>query len=59
MPEKTKPKENDEQKSAEDASEDKFKNSLDEDQSEKSYYYDDAHGYKIYDADEDEEEDDD
>lgn len=28
-----------------------------QDQSEKSYYYDDSHGYEIYNPDEDDEED--
>ena len=60
MPEKTKPKEDGEKKEvpAKDSDE---TDAADEsvwqrDQKKKSYYYDDAHGYEIYNPDEDEDE---
>jgi hypothetical protein len=63
MPEKTK-REKDTQKQKEKGIEKPFavkdendKDTWDKDQLEKSYYYDDAHGYEIYNPDEDEEED--
>ena len=58
MPEKTKPGEKD-RKNKEKANEtitEKNKDMWENDQREKSYYYDDAHGYEIYKPDEDEEE---
>lgn len=57
MPEKTKPKEKDNCKTPEDSSEENEPGAWSRDQREKSYYYDDAHGYEIYNPDEDEEED--
>ncbi len=56
MPEKTKPQEKDERISAEDVSEEQDETCLDEVQNKKSYYYDDAYGYEIYNPDEDEED---
>ena len=53
MPEKTKAK-----KEIEENCETDEKSVWSNDQQEKSYYYDDSHGYKIYNPDEDEEEDD-
>ena len=41
---------------SEKVSSDKKKSSLDEDQKTKSYYYDDAHGYEIYEPEDDEED---
>ena len=58
MPEKTKPQEKDEKIRAEDVSEQNEKTAVESDQSAKSYYYDDAHGYEIYNPDEDEDDDD-
>ena len=63
MPEKTKP-EKDNPKRGEKKTENHSPEKTDErgnwsdDQREKSYYYDDAYGYEIYKADEDEEIDD-
>ncbi len=60
MPEKTKP-EKDSPKREEKIAENPFAEKQDEpgnwsdDQRRKSYYYDDAYGYEIYEADEDEE----
>ncbi|MGI8786340.1 MAG: hypothetical protein ACR2HG_01080 [Pyrinomonadaceae bacterium] len=61
MPEKTKQKEDsenhaeDEKSFVEDCEIDK-KGNWSEDQKEKSYYYDDAYGYEIYNPDEDDDE---
>ena len=60
MPEKTKPKKDSpkrEDKIAENHSAEKTdeRGQWGDDQREKSYYYDDAYGYEIYKADEDEE----
>jgi hypothetical protein len=63
MPEKTKPetkarkqvKKEAEKLMEEDGSEDEA--AWSKDQREKSYYYDDAHGYEIYHPDEEDEED--
>jgi len=59
MPEKTKQKEGSrkvaEKSSAEKRGADE-KGNWSEDQTEKSYYYDDAYGYEIYNPDEDNEE---
>ncbi|CAN5644255.1 hypothetical protein BH24ACI2_BH24ACI2_03560 [soil metagenome] len=59
MPEKTKQKEKTKQtaeKEAENNAENNEKESWSKDQQEKSYYYDDSYGYKIYNPDEDDEE---
>lgn len=58
MPEK-KPKENkstDEEDETQDCEPDKSARS--KDQQEKSYYYDDAYGYEVYDPNEDDDEED-
>ncbi len=61
MPEKTKQKEElkkqaGEEKSADENCETGEKGNWSEDQKENSYYYDDSHGYEIYNPDEDEDE---
>ncbi len=50
-------KERETEKSPEDKCETNEKSSWSRDQREKGYYYDDAHGYEIYNPDEDDEED--
>ncbi len=54
MPEKTKAEKEPEENCAPDD-----KSAWSKDQQEKSYYYDDSHGYKIYNPDEDDDEDED
>ncbi|MFN2390817.1 MAG: hypothetical protein ABR566_02505 [Pyrinomonadaceae bacterium] len=56
MPKKPKEK-TEKEKEATKPSEENRKETWEEDQREKSYYYDDAHGYEIYNPDEDDEED--
>jgi hypothetical protein len=57
MPEKTKPHEvNPKEKGAEESFSEAEENNRSKAQLEKSYYYDDAHGYEIYNPDEDEDE---
>jgi hypothetical protein len=62
MPENTKPKEDtcrEKEPEAEkilDEAEDAGQSARSPDRQEKSYYYDDAHGYEIYNPDEDEDE---
>ncbi len=61
MPEKPK-NENDKENESENLPENKpetgDEDSWSRDQRERDYYYDDAHGYEIYNPDEDDEEDD-
>ncbi len=58
MPEKTKPKENNsEETNPEELFFETDKNNLSEKQREKSYYYDDAYGYEIYDPEEEDSND--
>ncbi|MBA2495176.1 MAG: hypothetical protein H0V31_10840 [Acidobacteria bacterium] len=60
MPEKTKQNEKTKpsaKKEAEENTETSNKGKWSEDQKKKSYYYDDSYGYKIYNPDEDDEED--
>lgn len=57
MPEKTKPKENDEKQSEKVANKTEDEDASNKSQPKKSYYYDDAYGYEIYKLEEDEEED--
>ncbi len=61
MPEKPK-NENDKESESENLPENKpetgDEDSWSRDQRERDYYYDDAHGYEIYNPDEDDEEDD-
>jgi hypothetical protein len=61
MPEKTKPGEKVDRKPQPEEDEKNLpeadKDNWSRDQLEKSYYYDDAHGYEIYNPDEDEEDD--
>lgn len=45
-----------EEKEIEENCETDNQSALSKDQSEKSYYYDDAHGYKVYNPDEDDDE---
>jgi len=59
MPEKPKEKKDSLRKTekiAEEKRENKNEGAWSEDQREKSYYYDDAHGYEIYNPDEDDDE---
>lgn len=62
MPEKTKPNEDTCRETEQEAektlaeSEDAAQSARSRDRQEKSYYYDDAHGYEIYNPDEDEDE---
>ncbi len=61
MPENPKEKidkESEAEKSRRDESETDEKSSWSRDQREKGYYYDDAHGYEIYNPDEDDAEED-
>ena len=60
MPEKTKPKKDSQQRANEKAEKPSAKSEEEsgnwsDDQREKSYYYDDAHGYEIYNPEEDDE----
>ena len=60
MPEKpkeAKDAEKEAEKLAEEKAEDNKKGTWSEDQREKSYYYDDAYGYEIYNPEQDDEED--
>lgn len=60
MPEKTKQKEDSqkqEEREAEKSLTEADKDTWSADQREKSYYYDDAHGYEVYNPDEDVEDD--
>lgn len=61
MPEKTREKESEEncgeeEKTAAETIENTEKGIWEEDQKEKSYYYDDSHGYEIYNPDDDDNE---
>lgn len=61
MPEKTKPRQVFEKEDGEEAEKTfnpgrKTENTRSRDQQEKSYYYDDSHGYEIYNPDEEEDE---
>ena len=56
MPEKTKPQEDEKRTKAESDLPEADKDSWSRDQREKSYYYDDAHGYEIYRPDEEDDE---
>ena len=59
MPETTKEKNEKEKKRVENerANDEKDEGAWSKDQREKGYYYDDDHGYEIYNPDEDDEED--
>lgn len=56
MPEKTKPEEKVNCESAEESLPESEQGTRSADRREKSYYYDDAYGYEIYNPDEDEDE---
>lgn len=63
MPEKTKPKKETEREKKREVTKDEVETeeidraAWSQDQQQKSYYYDDAHGYEIYNPDEDDDED--
>ena len=56
MPEKTKPQKNDERQNKEVAKKSKVDDALSKYQREKSYYYDDAYGYEVYNPEDDKDE---